>query len=241
MRFPFALTLLAAGAGVIIVLMVGVLLLRPPLPLILEAGFDREVISPNADGEDDIAVFSYALARPAQVSFSLTNEAGLTFFFRREQPRADDEYSVLFSGVVDGFLHEGETVPGVVERRLIPNGAYSWLLEAKEHDGEALRATGSLSVEAGDTPLPIMSEFRISPDVFSPNQDGVADRVSINVYLEKGCRAAGCIFSQDRGERASRFRRGWKSGSMARRGGIVSIMRAGLIWASIRRQMGLIR
>lgn len=185
MRMPVALTLSAAAAGVILVLLAGSLILRPPLPLILTAEFDRAAISPNADGEDDIAVFSYSLSRPALVSLSLTNDQGRTFYFRQDQPRADDDYSVLFSGVVDGFLRANESVYGEIERRLIPNGAYVWRLEAKPDAGETATASGELLVEQGDTPLPIMSEFRIAPDVFSPNQDGVADRVSINVYLEK--------------------------------------------------------
>ncbi len=185
MRIPVAVTLAAAAAGVILVFIVGGLIVRPPLPLILAAGFDRAAISPNADGEDDIAVFSYSLSRPAVISLSLTSDAGRTFYFRQDQPRADDDYTVLFSGVVDGFLQEGEAVYGEIERRLIPNGTYAWRLEAKPDAGEPAAASGELLVKAGDTPLPIISEFQIAPDVFSPNQDGVADRVSINVYLEK--------------------------------------------------------
>ena len=185
MRFSRTLTLLAAALACALVIAVGSLLLRPPLPLILAAGFDRPAISPNADGEGDIAVFDYRLSRPAIVSLSLIAEGGPRFYFRQEQARADGDYSVLFSGVVDGFVHEGETVHGLIERRLIPNGAYSWRLEAEADDGASMTVDGSLLVEQGDTPLPIMSEFSISPSVFSPNQDGVADRVSINVYLQK--------------------------------------------------------
>ena len=161
------------------------MILKPPLALIANAGFDRETISPNADGEDDVAVFSYMLRRPAAISLALTSADGRTFYFRQDQPRADDDYKVLFSGVVNGFLHEGESIYGEIERRLIPNGAYEWRLEAEPDEGEPETVSGSLLVEDGDTPLPIMSEFRIAPDMFSPNQDGVADRVSINIYLEK--------------------------------------------------------
>lgn len=185
MRISVAVTMAAAAAGLMLVLLAGALILRPPLPLILAAGFDRAAISPNADGQDDIAVFSYSLSRPAVISLSLTSDAGRTFYFRQDQPRADDDYTVLFSGVVDGFLYEDETVYGEIERRLIPNGAYTWRLDAKPGAGDPATVSGELLVEAGDTPLPIMSEFRIAPAVFSPNQDGVADRVSINVYLEK--------------------------------------------------------
>ncbi len=185
MRVPLALTFVAATAGVFLVFIAGSLILQPPLPLIIEAGFDRPAISPNADGVDDIAVFTYGLSRPAVVSLVLTSESGREFYFRQDQPRDDDEYSVLFSGVVDGFLNEGETIYGEIERRLIPNGRYTWRLDANAETGGPMSETGTLRVEAGDTPLPIMSEFRIAPDIFSPNQDGVADRVSINIYLEK--------------------------------------------------------
>ena len=185
MRPPKIVTLLAAAVGVIIVFAVGSVLLRPPLPLITEAGFDRPAISPNADGEDDIAQFEYAISRPAKISLSLVSDGGRRFYFRQAQARDDGEYSVLFSGVVDGFALEGETVYGQIERRLIPNGNYTWWLEAEDGDGTTMSENGALLIEHGDTPLPIMSEFTISPDVFTPNQDGVADRVGINVYLEK--------------------------------------------------------
>ena len=185
MRLSRPVTMMAAAVGVALVFAVGSLLLKPPVPLILDAGFDRPAISPNADGEDDIAVFDYRLSRPATISLSLVSEGGGTFYFRERQPRDDGEYKVLFSGVVDGFLVDGEIVPGQIDRRLIPNGAYRWRLEAAGGAGDTMSATGALLVEHGDTPLPIMSEFSISPSVFSPNQDGVADRVSINVYLEK--------------------------------------------------------
>jgi hypothetical protein len=185
MRLPRSLSLLAAALGAVIVFTVGSLLLRPPVPLIGDARFDRATISPNADGADDLAVFEYSLSRPAMVSLSLTSGQGRQFYFRERQARDDGAYRVLFSGIVDGFLNDGESVYGEIERRLIPNGNYSWLLEAQSNDGASMSKRGHLLVEAGDTPLPIMSEFSISPAVFSPNQDGVADRVSINVYLEK--------------------------------------------------------
>ncbi|MCY3573181.1 MAG: hypothetical protein OXG92_08675 [Chloroflexi bacterium] len=184
MPIPRLPTLLAAAVGFLLVGVVGALLLSPPLPLILSAGFDRAAISPNADGDNDIALFEYALARPATISLSLEAESGRVFFFRERQARGEGEYSVQFSGVVDGFLLEGESAAGRIERRLIPNGRYTWHLQASAA-GEEAREQGSLLIEDGDTPLPVMSEFAIAPTIFSPNQDGVADRVSINVYLLK--------------------------------------------------------
>ncbi len=185
MRIPHGFMLAAAAVGILITLIVGRLLISPPLPLIMEAGFDRESISPNADGVNDLAVFAYRLARPAVIDITLTAADGQTFSFREQQTRADGEYSVLFSGVVDGYRLDGEQAPGHIERRLMPNGAYDWRLHARAESGETMTANGALRVEDGDSPLPIMSIFSVSPTVFSPNQDGIADRVDINVYLEK--------------------------------------------------------
>ncbi len=186
MRISKPFVIMMSIAGLLVVFAAGRLILAPPLPLIVGAAFDRASISPNADGVDDVAVFNYQLARPATVNLSLTSEDGVTYTFRQNQARDDDAYSVLFSGVVDGFLLAGEAVPGVIERRLIPNGSYTWRLEATPADGGSPAAvSGTLNVASGDTPLPIMSVFSVAPDVFSPNQDGVADRVSINVVLEK--------------------------------------------------------
>lgn len=184
MRVHPGLMLLAALFGAAIVLAVGSLLISPPLPLIMYAGFDRDSISPDADGDNDIAIFEYRLSRPASVDLSLTEDDGKTFYFRQGQARAAGEYSVLFSGIVDGFLLEGETVVGHVERRLLPHGTYAWKLHARTDPGEEMNASGSLAIESGDFPLPVMSTFTVSPPLFSPNQDGVNDRVQINLYLE---------------------------------------------------------
>ncbi len=184
MRVHSGVLLIAAGLGAALVLALGSLLLSPPLPLIRQAGFDRDSISPDADGENDIAEFEYRLSRPATVDIALTDAGGKTFYFRESQAREADAYSVLFSGVVDGFLLDGETVPGHVERRLLPEGKYTWQLQARAETGDEMNASGSLIIQPGDFALPVMSTFTVSPSVFSPNQDGVDDRVQINIYLE---------------------------------------------------------
>jgi len=185
MRIPAPALLLGLALSFFLALLAGNLLLAPPLPLIRAADFDRAAISPNADGIDDVAVFRYSLARPAQISLSLHGEDGDSYFFRQAQPRADDDYAVHFSGVVDGYLRPDESLQGTIERRLVPDGNYEWRLLAETADGESASARGQLQVTAGDGTLPRMPEFQIAPSVFSPNQDGIADRVSINIYLTK--------------------------------------------------------
>jgi hypothetical protein len=160
------------------------MILRPPGPLLSNAGFDKTQISPNADGVDDITTVRYSLSRPARVSIYLENAAGDRFFFRDQERRGTGDFSAYFSGVVGGYTLPGEAIPGTIERRLIPNDRYTWVIEAVR-DGETRRASGTLEVINADIALPVMSIFEIHPQVFTPNQDGIRDRVNINVYLDK--------------------------------------------------------
>ena len=184
MDTPKLLTLIVALATVIVVGAVGYAILRPPVALLSGAAFDKTEISPNADGVDDVITIRYSLARPARISIYLDGPAGERFYFRKDERRGSGDYSVLFSGIVDGYTLPGENIPGTIERRLIPNGPYQWTIEAVR-DGEIERATGQLAVVNADSKLPIISSFDIHPPVFTPNQDGIRDRVSINIYLEK--------------------------------------------------------
>jgi len=184
MNTPKLLTLIAALAAVIVVGVAGYVILRPPVALLSGAGIDATEISPNADGVDDITTIRYSLARPARVSVYFDGPDGERFYFRKDQRRSSGEYAVLFSGIVDGYRLPGEEFPGTIERRLIPNAVYQWTIEAVRDD-ETERATGQLAIVDGDSQLPLISAFEIHPPVFSPNQDGIRDRVSVNVYLAK--------------------------------------------------------
>ena len=148
--------------------------------------FSPETISPNADGFDDITQFDYEISEAAHVSLSFESETGEVYSFRESEPRAAGEYSVLFSGVVDGFSLTDDAVFGEILRRLMPNGTYNWTFTVEAQNGdETASETGTLVIEDGDSPLPEMVEFTVSPQVFTPNQDGINDRVMINVFTTK--------------------------------------------------------
>lgn len=184
MRIPIVLTVAAAVVGLSMTLLLGQLLLNPPRPLIVSAAFDDARITPNADGENDITTFRYELSRYADVTLRFEDVAGRSFVFRADEPRFAGEYSVLFSGVVAGYLNEGESFAGVIERRLLADGVYTWSLTARNAQEEQT-VSGTLTLEGGDSTLPLLTAFSVAPSVFSPNQDGIDDRVEVNVYLEK--------------------------------------------------------
>lgn len=186
MRFPIWIAIVTAIVALIAVLFVGQLLFNPSRPLIVTAAFDDEIISPNADGENDITRFQYEISANADVSLTFTDSTGAQYVFRQDERRIPGEYSVLFSGVVDGFTLAGEDIPGTIERRLLPNGDYTWELSAQAIDDDRVQVeTGTLTIVSADVELPVISIFTISPQIFTPNQDGIDDRVNINTVLEK--------------------------------------------------------
>lgn len=198
MRIPLVLTLIGAVVGVIIILLVGQALLTPNLPLIIEAGFSHEAITPNADGTDDVAIFSYQISKTADISLDFEGTHGESFAFRQNEPRTPQRYQVAFSGVVDGFVLPGDNLGDQqVIRRLIPDDTYTWRLTAVDRaTGEQDQRTGQLIVQNGDAPLPLIPEFTVFPTDFTPNQDGINDRTRINVGLEKDAELSVYLLAQ---------------------------------------------
>ncbi|MBI3360924.1 MAG: hypothetical protein HY023_07425 [Chloroflexi bacterium] len=160
--------------------------LRPAGPLLRSAALSPGAITPNADGNSDVASITYDLSRPAYVSIYFVAAGGTRYNFREEKPRDSGEHSLLFSGVVEGFTLPGEQLDNRILRRVLPNGTYRWVIEARESPSAVSEtASGDLTLSDADTALPEMRGFSVYPQTFSPNQDGIDDRTTINVYLVK--------------------------------------------------------
>lgn len=155
-------------------------------PLLFDVQVAPDSISPNADGEQDVTEVRYSLRRTALVSIYFDNDAGERFFFRQEERRAAGDYSVQWGGAVDDPTVV-ETDYGVQEilSRVLPDGAYQWTVEAVDNGGESMTATGQIALHNGDTEMPQLNNFVVEPTTFTPNQDSIADRVSVNFYLTK--------------------------------------------------------
>jgi hypothetical protein len=186
MRLSPVLIAIALLLALALIMGVGALIITPPQSLITSATFRPETITPNADGSDDITEFSYSLSRPANVTITFTGQDGRVFTFRDSERRIAEDYNVFFSGVVDGYLNDGETMAGEVLRRLMPDGVYTWQLLATGIDsGESDERSGTFTIQNGDAPLPEITVLDIEPVIFTPNQDGISDRTAFNVFVTK--------------------------------------------------------
>ncbi|MGD8996613.1 MAG: hypothetical protein PVH80_00770 [Anaerolineae bacterium] len=157
--------------------------------LLTSVSFDRESITPNADGDTDVLKITYGLSRSATVSITFEDKTGSRYTFRdhaRRGPSVEKAYEVLFAGVVDGYTLPGEAFEQFeMRKRVLQDGDYVWTVEATDDTGHTERVTGTLTIEGADTALPELRNFSVSPIRFTPNRDGISDRAKINVSLSK--------------------------------------------------------
>lgn len=159
-----------------------------PKPLLDQVTVAPTMITPNADGETDVARFRFKLNETANVSLLLQNADGETFTFRapRRVSVSEVPYTVDFPGVVEGYHPDTEAdLEYTVLKRVLPDGDYTWILNAETDTGRTATVTGSLTIQDADDTLPGIRGFSVSPKTFSPNQDGIDDRATINLALEK--------------------------------------------------------
>lgn len=153
--------------------------------LLATVTFSEETISPNADGDTDLTRIAYEITGDAAVSIYFVDENSTRYYFRQDQPRGRGEYQVLFSGIVDGYSLPDEMVEGEIIDRLLQNGTYTWVIEAEGDDGMVESITGTLEVTDADIALPEMRDFTLDTHIFSPNRDGLDDRVEPKFFLVK--------------------------------------------------------
>jgi hypothetical protein len=170
---------------VIVAVAVGWRIVNGDASLLRNVSFGHEGITPNADGAEDATPIKYELSRNAKVSVVFENQNGERFYFRQEKVRGAGEYEVLFSGVVDGYRLPKENVQGEILSRLLQDGTYYWTVIATDVSGVTESASGQLAIEEADTALPELRNFTLSKHRFSPNRDGIDDRVQAQFQLMK--------------------------------------------------------
>ncbi len=155
-------------------------------PLLSDVSVAPDAISPNADGQDDVTLIKYRISRPAQVSIYFVDAAGNRHYFRDAERRSPGKYDVYWGGVIND--PQVQPVAGgqmLVESQVLPDGAYTWVVEAVDDSGQTQKFEGPITLTAADTALPELRNFTVVPQDFTPNQDSIHDRVSISYYLSK--------------------------------------------------------
>jgi hypothetical protein len=152
-------------------------------PLLTNVSVNPTTITPNADGLTDVTRIAYQLNDSADLSIYLIDAQGQRHYFRKNRRRSAGDYQVDFSGVVNGAM--------------LPNGTYNWVVEATGDDGQAANQQGQLVIQDADTTRPELQGFSIYPQVFTPNQDGIDDRVTINYYLTKEAQVSVYLIGPD--------------------------------------------
>ena len=144
-------------------------------PLVELVSFEPTTITPDRDGHDDVARMTYRIGRQAHVTVTLTAADGAVHVVRADALRQPtrEAYELLFGGVIDG--------------RMLADGRYRLGIEAVGSDGGAAITVdgGELTVTNADARPPQVRGLTVLPPRFTPNQDGIDDRVAISYALDE--------------------------------------------------------
>jgi hypothetical protein len=139
--------------------------------LLTNVSLDPDAISPFAGSPNIATTIRYTVGREATVSIYLLDAQGKRHDFRVDQPRAAGAYDSLFGGAINN--------------RVLPDGKYTVVIEAKDAAGQIARIEKSLTLTQADSTPPQLLNFTVFPDSFTPNQDGIQDRVTVRYFLTK--------------------------------------------------------
>ena len=169
----FLTTKIRCLSGKVVILAVLVLILIAGCsfgPAVSDLKVQPSPFSPNADGKDDITHISYQISQRSTIDIYFVGPDGQKHYFRQGEIRVPGDYSVLFGGAVDN--------------RLLPDGKYTVVLEA--NNGNGMTKVEAPMILSGGDQIPLeLTKFQVYPNVFTPNRDGIGDRVSISYYLSK--------------------------------------------------------
>ncbi len=155
-------------------------------PLLYDVEVVPQTISPNADRKDDVTHIFYALGHSAYISIYFDDAQGNRYYFRQHRRRAEGHYDVYWGGVVSGNMtFQNKYTNEQVVSRVLSAGDYRWTILAETDKGQSQQQQGTITIVDPDTVLPEFRNFSVSPRTFTPNQDGIDDRVAVTYFLSK--------------------------------------------------------
>lgn len=164
-------------------------------PLLSEVHLSRAAISPDGRGAAPAAELHYTLARSARVDVYLAPGQGERVYLRRDEPRpTGGSYVFRFDGT-----HPLPDDP--LQRRVVPDGRYRLVVEARDAGGHVEQAAREVVVEGGDTAPPAIERLIASPERLTPDFDGVDDVAHISYRLTKAARVGHSVVDEAGGRR----------------------------------------
>jgi hypothetical protein len=152
-------------------------------PPLADLSVEPRAITPNADGDADIARVSYRVARDSTVSIYLLDAAGARIDIRTSanRPANPQPYTLLFNGI------DAAGKP-------VPNGDYTMVVESG-----ADRLSRPLTISGAVTSAPRISELTTNPTdaTLTPNRDAIDDHVYINVGLATNAKLTVYVIGPD--------------------------------------------
>ncbi len=139
--------------------------------LLRDVSIRPAVISPNADGVDDVAEIKYTLTAQSTLDVYLLDAAGQRHDLRVDKRRSRGVRTTYFGGVIGD--------------RLLPDGAYTVVFEATDERGRQARVEEPITLQGGDKEYLEIRGLSVWPNSFTPNRDGITDRVKISYVLNK--------------------------------------------------------
>ena len=132
---------------------------QPPLPLLSELAASPPTVTPNEDGQSDFTTIRYRLGTSAIVTITFENAAGATVATLLNEAKPAGRHALRFTAAS------------------LPDGRYLAVFTAQADDGK--RASASVPVVVSR----ILRAFAVEPERFSPNGDGVLDRLELSFEL----------------------------------------------------------
>jgi hypothetical protein len=123
-----------------------------PPPTIENLVVAPDTISPNADGIDDVAEITYQLPVSATVDITFTGPDGRTSY---PFVAGDEEGPILQRHVWNGKT---------VDNALLPDGAYTYTVRARDRFGNLVERPGRITIDGGGQPEVKITYSAIAPE-----------------------------------------------------------------------------
>jgi hypothetical protein len=148
-------------------------------PLLSDVQATPDTVRPDRQQAVDLR---YQIGADAFVTIYLENEQGERYPLREDERRAasDEPYILRFDGTIGGET-AGEDAR--VQRRLLPNGDYTAVVQARTESGERAEQRVALRIAGAEVPLPAIENLTAWPPAISPNADAIDDVAEITYRL----------------------------------------------------------